>query len=254
MDEEAGLRPVEYLFSIDAFTPDSIPMERLAKYLTALSKLYGHTERTHFTGISEGSAVLHAAIEPTEAPKVEARLNDIRLGSGTKDAMAAKQELEDLLANDNAVGALTMAGSGHVVLPFIGRNRPKPLILPPFREDTSVDGVLVSIGGKDKSSHAILEDGNLSHTGITMSRDMARDLAPLLYGPTIRLFGNGRFERRANGDWKMTEFKVSRYEQLDGKPISEILTAIRAIKDNGLMHEDAYHNVSRLQSDGEDGE
>lgn len=252
MDREAGPEPLEYRFSIDAFTPETIPMERLAKYLAALAKLYGHTDRTHFSGISKGSAVVRTKIEATEVPKVEARLNDVRIGSGVKEAMTGKQELEDLLANDNAVGILTVAGSDRVVLPFQGRNRIKPLVLPPFREDTSVDGKLVSIGGRDRSAHAILQDGSVTHSGITMPRDMARDLAPLLYGPTLRLFGNGRFERQEDGVWKMTEFKVSRYETLKDEPVSSVLTAIRTIADNGLMHGDAYHSVAGLQD--EDGE
>jgi hypothetical protein len=50
-------------------------------------------------------------------------------------------------------------------------------------------------GGRNLSAHADLQDGDTVQTGITMRRDLARDLAPLLYGPTIRLHGSGRFER-----------------------------------------------------------
>lgn len=226
--------PVEYVFRIDVFTPDTMPMERLAKYLSALAKMFGHPDHTHFMGVEKGSALLKTRVDFVDAPKAEARLQGIRMGDGPKDALAAKEELEALLANDNAVGELRDA-NGSTIIPFVGRDRPRPLVLPPFKEDTSIDGQLVNIGGKDLSAHATLQDGEVFHTGITMKRDMARDLAPLLYGPVLRLFGNGRFERLASGEWKMTDFKTSHFEILKDRPVTSVLTDIRAIPGNALM-------------------
>src|SRR6218665_2971572 len=131
---EASVDPVEYVFRIDAFTPDTLPMGRLAEYLAALAKMLGHPEHTHFVRVDEGSAKLVHKVDAVDAPKVESRLNNVRIGSAPKDAMAGKLALEELLANDNAVGTLSEAQSGRVILPFIGRNRPKPLTFPPFRE------------------------------------------------------------------------------------------------------------------------
>jgi hypothetical protein len=45
------MSPVEYVFRIDAFTPDTLPMARLAEYLSALAKLLGHQEHTHFVRV-----------------------------------------------------------------------------------------------------------------------------------------------------------------------------------------------------------
>lgn len=245
------MNPVEYVFHIDVFRPDTMPMERLAQYLAALAKMFGHTDHTHFRGITEGSAKLHTVIDPVDAPKVEARLNGVRIGDAPKDAIAGKLALEDLLANDNAVATLTEGDTDRVVIPFIGRNRPKALAFPPFREDTSIDGVLVKIGGKDPSAHATLQDGDVFHAGVTMRRQLARELAPLLYGPTIRMFGNGRFERQPDGVWKMTDFKVDRYERLDERPIGEALAQIRAVPGNRLMDADSYRGVAAMRN--EDG-
>lgn len=228
------MEPVEYVFRIDVFTPDTIPMERLAKYLAALAKMFGHPEHTHFAGISNGSALLKTKVDFIDAPKTEARLQGVRLGDAPRDALAAKEELESLLANDNAVGELR-DGNGATVIPFIGRDRPRPLVLPPFKEDTSIEGQLVNIGGKDSTAHATLQDGDIFHTGITMRRDMAKELASLLYGPVLRLFGNGRFERLASGEWKMTDFKTSHFETLIDRPITSVLADIRAIPGNALM-------------------
>lgn len=243
------MKPVEYVFRIDVFQPETMPMARLAEYMAALAKMFGHAERTHFVAVEKGSAKLRTAVDPVDAPKVEARLNGVRIGDAPKDAIAGKLALEDLLANDNAVATLTEGDTDRVVIPFIGRNRPKALTFPPFREDTSIDGVLVKIGGKDPSAHATLQDGDIFHGGVTMRRELARELAPLLYGPTIRMFGNGRFERQADGVWKMSDFKVDRYERLDDRDIGEALAGIRTVPGNRLMDEGSYRDVAAMRDE-----
>lgn len=245
------MKPVEYVFRIDVFQPETLPMARLAEYMAALARMFGHTEHTHFVGVEPGSAKLRTAVDPVDAPKVETRLNGVRIGDAPKDAIAGKLALENLLANDNAVATLTEGDTDRVVIPFIGRNRPKELSFPAFREDTSIDGVLVKIGGKDPSAHAILQDGDVFHVGVTMRRELARELAQLLYGPTIRMFGNGRFERQADGVWKMSDFRVDRYERLDDRAIGDALSAIRGVPGNRLMDADSYRDVAGIRD--EDG-
>ena len=248
------MKPVEYVFRIDVFQPETMPMARLAEYMAALAKMFGHAEHTHFVAVEKGSAKLRTAVDPVDAPKVEARLNGVRIGDAPKDAIAGKLALEDLLANDNAVATLTEGDTDRVVIPFVGRNRPKALTFPPFREDTSIDGVLVKIGGKDPSAHATLQDGDIFHVGVTMRRELARELAPLLYGPTIRMFGNGRFERQVDGVWKMSDFKVDRYERLDDRPIGEALAGIRTVPGNRLMEDGSYRDVAAMRDEDDAGE
>lgn len=243
------MEPVEYVFRIDAFTPDTMPMGRLADYLSELAKLLGHAERTHFVRLEEGSAKLVHKVEAIDAPKVAARLESIRIGDGPKDAVRAQKALEELLANDNALGTLTEVGTGRVVVPFVGRNRLRSLVFPPFREDTTIDGQLVNIGGRDSSAHATLQDGDVFHTNIQMRRELARKLAPLLYGPHIRLHGSGRFERMADGIWKMLEFRVERYEPLDGRSVADVMVTLRDTANNGLMDPGAYRDIAAMRDE-----
>jgi len=244
------MNPVEYVFRIDAFTPDTLPMSRLAEYLAALAKLLGHSEHTHFVRVEEGSAQLVHKVDAVDAPKVETRLNNVRLGQAPNDAAKAQKELENLLANDNALGALTERATGKVVVPFLGRNRVRPMVFPPFREDTAIQGQVVSIGGRDSTAHAQLQDGDTIHTNLSMTREIARQLAPLLYGPMIRLHGSGRFERQADGVWKMLNFQVDRFEKLDDRPVKEALNGLRRIEGNRLMDREAYWD-SRSWNQGE---
>ena len=96
----------EYRFCIDAFTPATMPMARLAEYMATLAALLGETECVHFVRLDEGSAVLVQAIEAPAAPKVEKRINQARRGEGPVDALRAFQELDRALAQDNAIGVL----------------------------------------------------------------------------------------------------------------------------------------------------
>lgn len=248
------MEPTEYVFSIDVFTPDTLPMARLAQYLAELAQLIGHQDHTHFRRVEPGSARLRTMVEAVDVPKVEDRLQSVRNGAGPKEAMKAKQSIEDLLANDNAIATLADASGDRIVVPFVGRNRPKPITFPPFREDTSIDGVLVNIGGRDITAHAMLQDGEIVHSGISMRRELARELASLLYGPTIRLYGSGRFERQSDGVWKMSDYRVDRWEKLDDRPLSEALGAGRAIPGNRLMDHDAARDVAADRSGEADTE
>lgn len=243
--------PTDYVFHIDAFTPDTLPMGRFAEYVAQLAKLLGHAEHTHFVRLDSGSAQIVHRVDAVDAFKVETRLNGVRLGDAAKDALAAHRALDELLLNDNAVGTLTEVASSRVVVPFAGRNRPKSLGFPSFRQDASIDGQIISIGGREDTAHAILQDGGVYHANISVKRDLARQMAKLLYGPVVRLHGRGRFERGSDGMWSMLDFRADSFETLDGRSLSEVMSTLREIAGNGLMKADAYQAVGELRGDTE---
>jgi hypothetical protein len=72
---------MEYRFAIaDSFTPQTLPMERLAEYVAALAKLLGERENVHFRSIEAGSAVLVATIDTPAQRKVRDRVIAVRDG------------------------------------------------------------------------------------------------------------------------------------------------------------------------------
>lgn len=87
-----------------------------------------------------------------------------------------------------------------------------------------------------------------------MPRELARGLGKLLYGPPLRMHGNGRFERQADGVWKMTDFRVDRVETLDGRPLHEVLDAVRSVPGNQLMRLTAYRDAAAQRDSGEGSE
>ena len=45
----------EYRFEIDAFTPATVPMARLAEYVSDLATMFGNNSYVHLARIEEGS-------------------------------------------------------------------------------------------------------------------------------------------------------------------------------------------------------
>ena len=62
-------------FRIDAWSPDTLPMGRLAEYATCLAMLLGSEEHVHLLKVRKGSAVPEIAVERTAEPKVRQRLS-----------------------------------------------------------------------------------------------------------------------------------------------------------------------------------
>ena len=86
-----------YEFSLDAFTPSTIPMARLAEYLRELAALLGSPEKVHFRRIMSGSVRIVATVEREAAPKVRARLQNARDPEGPKEVRRPFERIDEML-------------------------------------------------------------------------------------------------------------------------------------------------------------
>jgi len=73
-----------------------------------------------------------------------------------------------------------------------------PLTFRAFSQPGVLDGVLIRVGGRDDTVPVHLRDGERIHL-CHAARDMAKRLAVHLYGPVLRVQGNGRWKRDADG-------------------------------------------------------
>lgn len=241
----------EYRFRIDAFTPATMPMARLAEYMADLALLLGEPERVHFKRLDEGSTVLVQNIEDVAAPKVRERLYAVKTGDGPRDALKAFENLDRRLAQDNAVAVLSGPDEDNVIR-FPGRERPAPLTYGSFRQHGSLDGVLVRLGGVDQSVHGLLQDGTQTWRFET-NRDMARDLRAHLYEKPLRVFGEGRWRRDPAGKWSLERFVLSQFEVLDDAPWPETVERLRAIKGAGWGEiDDPLAELRDLRGEGDE--
>jgi hypothetical protein len=220
--------PREYRLKIDVFTPESLPMARLAEYMTELAQLLGEQERVHFSHLEHGSAILVSNIEEPAGPKVVERLQKVREGHGPKDAMEAYRTLDTLLAKDNAVATL-LEGRAEVIQ-FPGRTRPKPVKYGPFREEGSLDGVVIRIGGRGDTIPVWLMDAEGADYLCQTTVDLSIKLAQHYRSATVRVHGSGRWLREENGAWALQQFDITQFEVIDDSPLAEVVAKLRAIE------------------------
>ncbi|HYF87914.1 hypothetical protein [Azospirillum sp.] len=215
----------ELRFVIDALNPETLSLGRLVAYLGELSKLLGDDPDLHFDRIDRGSAVLVAWADEPARPKLDDRLARVRVGDGPIDAAKALGKLNELLREDNAVGALQVGGAE--IIPFPGRNLPRVETIGPVQQPTTVEGQLIRIGGKDRTVHFYLADRDRLWKGET-TRHLARGMGQHLFGPTLRVTGSGTWHRDSGGTWTLGRFQASNFEVLDDAPLAEALARLRA--------------------------
>lgn len=235
----------EYRLRIDVFTPKTIPMARLAEYMAELARLLGEQENVHFSHLEPGSAVLVSSIEEPAKPKVEERLQKVRQGAASKDAMQAYKALDALLVKDNAVATLS-EGTAHIIA-FPGRSRPKPVRYGPFREEGSLDGVVIRVGGRDSTIPVLIQDADGVEYPCQTTLDLSRKLALLYRSSTVRVFGSGKWIREENGAWTLQQFDINSFEVIDDAPLTEVVSRLRAVEGGEWDKDAAFGDVVGLR-------
>ena len=236
----------ERRFKIDVYTPETLPMERLAEYMLQFAKLLGEPDRVHFIDVNSGSAVLRARVEDVALPKVERRLSEALRGQGDVLALKALQSLDNMLAEDNAVGQL-LDESGAEIIAFPGRDRPKPLEYGPFREDGVLEGIVIKVGGKGASVPIWLQDGGTIYKNCTARRPLARKLAKHYDAGLLRVSGSGSWMRLATGAWLMRSFEIKDFQMLDDAPLTDVIRRLQDIE-GADWGEDPLTDLARLRA------
>lgn len=217
-----------YVFRIvDSYTPRDIPMARLAEYMAELARLLGETDQVHFADVINASVGLAANVEKPAAPKVAARIALLKSGVGPEDAVRASARLDEMLAVDNATGELL--ANGAQIIRFPGRERPTPQVFGPFSEEGTIDGEIVRIGGTDDTIHVTLRDGRRIYSACVATVEVARQLAPYLLGPYIRVHGTGRWMRHGDGGWELKQFRIRSFDVLESASLEEVVAKLRAV-------------------------
>ena len=229
-----------YKFTIGAFSPETIPMSRLSKYMSDLAGLLGEPSSVHFAELEEGSTVLAVTVDIEAIPKVIDRVEQIRSGYIPDEVKKHFETLDRRLAADNATGELVALTeedvAGAVVITFPGCERQKPIDYGVIKERGTLDGVPFSIGGRDRIMHIQLQDGSRTHSNIDLTQELGIELsdAHVLRRKMIRLHGEGRWRRNpGNGEWDLIRFRVEGFEILDDASLGDTLAELRGVKGSG---------------------
>ena len=229
----------EYKFKIDAYTPDTMPMARLANYLAELSTLLGETPYVHLARLEAGSTVIVHKINSEALPKVQARTAAIRRGEGQILEMKAYKRINTLLREDNGTGVLLENDNAEIIR-FPGKEE-KQLQITSVQQQGEIDGEVIRVGGKNDLVPIILDVEGREISGCWAKREVAKSLAKNLFEP-VRLFGTGKWDRNPDGEWSISRFVVDHFEVLQDVSLSNSVLALRGLQ--GEWEDNALHELT----------
>ncbi|MBM3748341.1 MAG: hypothetical protein FJW34_21365 [Acidobacteria bacterium] len=214
-----------YELYIDAFTPASIPMARLAEYMRDFAALLGNEAHVHFEKLRAGSTVVISRVDTVAQNKVRRRLEEVRYGTAPKAAMDAFGDIDDKLSADNALGRILHRGAR--IIEFPGASRPVEPCAGPILQPGTLDGEVIQVGGRDETINVHIRSGDEIQRCIT-TKAVARRLAHHIFGPPVRVRGTGTWSRAESGAWKLHRFDIESFETLDETPLSRLFDGLRA--------------------------
>lgn len=214
-----------YVLYIDAFTPASIPMARLAEYMGGFAELLGNEEHVHFDRLRSGSLAVVSRVDAVAQNKVRRRLDEVCYGTAPKAAMEAFHQIDEKLSADNAVGRVLHRDMK--IIQFAGRNRPTESSVGPVIQVGTLDGELIQVGGRDETINVHIRSGDDVQRCIT-TKTIARRLAQYIFGPPVRVHGRAFWSRAESGEWKLHRFDIESFETPDETPLSRVFEGLRA--------------------------
>lgn len=229
----------EYRFKIDAYSPDTMPMSRLAEYMSELSQMLGEKSSVHFERLEKGSTIIVHKVDREAVPKVRARVAAVKQDEGlTTDAAKAFRTINRMLRDDNAKGQWQDNKTGAVIIQFPGRDQTEEKFAA-IRQQGSLDGIVTGIRGKDETIHVTIQAEGQQISGCYTTKAIAKQLGTKLFEP-VRLFGRGRWARDSEGVWSLLDFKIENFEALTDVSLSKALAGLREIPtewDDGSLKE-----------------
>lgn len=217
-------------FKINGFTPDTLPMARLAEYLADYALLLGNDPAVHFRSIEDGSAELVSDVDEPELPAIRKRAQDAAKGFGPTEAVRGYLNLNTKLRQDKTSGEL-QGDRGAKLLYFPGSTAEEAPSFGAFNQPGTLDGMLIKVGGRGDTIPVHIEDQDRCYI-CNATRDMAKRLAPHLFGDPIRLQGTGRWVREANAAWTLIGFNIGDFEVLNNDPLPTVIDRLRDIPGN----------------------
>ena len=239
----------EYKFKIQAYTPDTLPMERCASYMAELANMLGETPYVHFVKITKGCTQLVHKIDIEAIPKIMGNTEAVKNGTASEPKMKAYRRLNVMLREDNGTGVYVKGRDK--IIRFPGKEE-KIIQLPSVQQRGIIDGELIRLGGIRDIVPITLGIEGKEIPGYFAKREIAKQLAKFLFEP-VRLYGEGRWERSEDGTWKVGHFVVDHFIVLEQSSLTETVATLREIAQKGSWGDNAVNELL-LDRNSDNGE
>lgn len=221
----------EFSFEIPAYTPETMPFDRLMEYLKQIVIIIGGARDFHLIGIRKSSTTPLFLVPKRAALEAREKAAQVRRGEGTREQTRAYNKVSRMLRRDaRDAGRPAVLKSPHKVILEIPVAPEEINIISGVRQATNVDGALIRIGGASEYATLQMQDieGNIL-SRLTASRLLAKEMAKLIYEP-IRVNGIGIWSRTNEGVWHLDKMQVQSYEVLEDESLTDVIEKLRALR------------------------
>ncbi|MGO9263201.1 MAG: hypothetical protein ACLQU1_44020 [Bryobacteraceae bacterium] len=217
----------EYRLQIHAYSPETMPMKRLAEYVSDLAVLFGEEGSVHLVAIESGSTCPVVLVDWEAEPKVADRIARARDKEGPEEAVHAIENINGRLLKDNGYADLITPARTKLI-EFPGAKREKPIEWPSINQAGEIYGVPIAVGGKGDPVPVHLLDGKTDHY-LLAERAKAKAIAIHLFSATLRVIGRGRWRKLPTGVWDLERFVIEDFDIVKAASLTEALIDLRSI-------------------------
>ena len=239
----------EYRLKINAYSPETMPMKRLAEYLADMAVLLGEESNVHLIGVESSSTCPVVLVDWEAEPKVIERVQKARNGEGPEDARRAIVNINARLQKDNASADL-IDPQRSKVLEFLGAKAERPIEWPSINQAAELYGIPVWVGGRSELSDVDLLDGEREWKCLA-GRAIAIAIAHHIYTATLRVYGKGRWRKAPGADWELERFVIEDFDVTKATNLEQTIKDLRTIKANWKSLSDPLAELDAVRS-GED--
>lgn len=236
----------EYRLKINAYSPETMPMRRLAEYLADMAVLLGEEAHVHLIGVESSSTCPVLLVDREAEPKVMERIQRARNGEGPEEAQRAINSINSRLRKDNASADLLSPYRSKIV-EFPGARAELPLEWPSINQAADLFGVPVWVGGRTEVANVDLLDGDREWKCVT-SRATAIAMAHHLYTAILRVHGSGRWRKKPGAEWELERFVIDNFDVMKPTTIEMAISDLRAVKAEWKSHADPLAELDAIRA------
>lgn len=215
----------QIIFRLKGYTPETLPLGRLAEYLAAFAEMVGD-EPVHLRRVNKGSAAIAMAVKNDRFEQVASNVRLAPVSDLDTPQRKAYERIEGLLRKDQTT-AVIKPDKGAVILSFHGAIKPT-IRLASVKEPGEICGRVIRLGGKDATIPISVQtpDGVVT---CNTSLDIAKRLKEFLLEPIDVIFnGIGKWERTDDGGWVLAAFDIRDFSRAKFDDFDEALSKVRA--------------------------